>query len=102
MLDDLVFEAEAEAQAGADGDLEDAIASEPAPQGEAAMQPPKWAVDADKWHEAAEAVGLDMPGIEEKFEEPFVVAAYLYKKIGGQVKAECLPPAPGAEALSDD
>jgi hypothetical protein len=66
------------------------------------MQPPKWAVDADKWHEAAEAVGLDMPGIEEKFEEPFVVVAYLYKKLGGTVKPEGLPPAPGAEKLGGE
>lgn len=98
---ELVFDAEAEAQAGADEELEDAIASEPIPQGEAAMQAPKWAVDEEKWHEAAEAVGLDVPGIEEKFEEPFVVAAYLYKKLGGTVKAEGVPPAPGAEKLGD-
>jgi len=99
MINDLVFEAEDAAINGSDPELEDAIASAPMDL----SQPPPWAQDPEKWHEAAEAVGLDVPGIEDKFEEPFVVTAYLYKMIGGSIAGDVsgIPPAPGAEQLGE-
>lgn len=46
-------------------------------------QPPAWATDMATWTKAAEAVGLGKGDTELAYEEPFVVAAYLYKMMGG-------------------
>lgn len=90
-LHELVEEAAQEAEAGHDVDLEDVIAGT---HEATADQAPPWAEDPAKWKEAAEAVGLGVPGTEDKYDEPVVVAAYLYKKIGGPVKGltELQPP----------
>lgn len=93
-LHELVEEAAQAAEAGADTELEDAVA------GVASKGPddvPAFAEDAAKWKEAAEAVGLGGAG-EDMYEEPAVVTAYLYKMIGGAVKGMELPPAPDAPA----
>lgn len=87
-LFELAEEAAEMAQAGQDQELEQVIGSFPEAQG--AEDPPKWATDADKWAEAAEAVGLGT-GADLKYDEPFVVTAYLYKMIGGPISVEELP-----------
>jgi hypothetical protein len=46
-------------------------------------QPPAWA-DPKLWQQAADAVGLGTPD-EDRYPEPYVVVAYLYRKMGGQV-----------------
>lgn len=96
---ELVEEAAEAAESGADTELEDAIAG--TPEDVSADNPPKWAEDPDRWREAAEAVGLGA-GAEDFYEEPVVVAAYLYKKIGGPVRGIATPPLPeGAEPVED-
>jgi hypothetical protein len=91
-IHELVEEAATEAEAGKDQELEDAVAGYTSKSGE---DIPKWAHDPALWKEAADAVGLGVPGTEDKYDEPFVVAAYLYRKLGGPV--EGLEPA-AAEA----
>jgi hypothetical protein len=79
---ELVEEAATEAEAGGDHELEDAAAGT---QSTGPDDPPPWAAhDPQKWAEVAEAVGIGM-GAEEKYAEPTMVAAYLFKKLGGQV-----------------
>ncbi len=92
-IHELVEEAAQEAEAGQDLELEDAIAGTTSQSSE---DVPAWATDADKWAEAAEEVGLGNGG-EDLYEEPYVVAAYLYKKMGGEVKGIELPETPGME-----
>lgn len=96
-LHELVEEAAQEAEAGADVDLEDAIGGT---KTFSAEQPPEWALDAEKWAEAAQAVGLGGAG-DDMYEEPGVVAAYLYKKMGGEVAGMEIPPAPGEGELDE-
>lgn len=91
-LHELVEEAAQAAEAGADQDLEDAVAGYTSA---GAQDVPGWAEDPDAWKQAADAVGLGQPGIEDRYDEPFVVAAYLYKKLGGPVKGMELPEVPG-------
>lgn len=92
---ELVEEAAEAAEAGSDMELEDAIAGYSTQVAEGS---PPWAADADKWQEAAEAVGLGEPDADDRFEEPYAVAAYLYKKLGGSVKSEEGATSPEAEA----
>jgi len=80
---ELVEDAAQAAEGSLDQELEDIIASGPESKGP--DDPPKWAQDPDQWREAAEAVGLGVEGTEDKYEEPFVVTAYLYKMIGGPI-----------------
>jgi hypothetical protein len=96
---DLVEPAAQAAEGSLDPELEDLIASaEPTDSGD---MPPPWATNAEMWKEAAEAVGLGM-GAEDMYEEPFVVTAYLYKMIGGEIQGGGIPQvdaaggAPGA------
>lgn len=97
---ELVEEAAEAAEAARDADLEDAIAG--TPPDATADTPPQWASDPDKWREAAEAVGLGADA-EDKYAEPVVVAAYLYKMIGGPVNGVTSPPLPeGAEPLEEE
>ncbi len=82
-LHELVEEAAQEAEAGADPELEDLIA------GSTSQGPddvPVWALDPEKWAEAAEAVGLGQEGVDAMYEEPYVVTAYLYRKIDGPIQ----------------
>jgi hypothetical protein len=95
-LHELVEEAAQAAESGGDTELEDAVAGTKDAHPD---QPPPWAKDPAKWKEAAEAVGIGVPGTEDKYDEPIVVAAYLYKMIGGPVEgAGALPEAPEAPA----
>ena len=110
----LVEEAAQEAESGHDTELEDLIASSepppPAKEGEGEpdshMQAPHWVTDAEKWDDAADAVGLGDPDKEARYEEPFVVTAYLYKKLGGQIApdaaAEVNPVAGSVDDLVDE
>lgn len=82
-IHELVEQAAQEAEAGQDQDLEDAVAGYTS---KGAEDVPSWAEDATKWKEASDAVGLGTPETEDRYDEPFVVAAYLYKKLGGSVK----------------
>jgi len=96
---ELVEDAAQAAEGAVDPELEDIITSAPESQGP--DDPPQWAGDPEKWKEAAEAVGLGA-GAEDKYEEPFVVTAYLYKMIGGAVATpgedgEMGPPPPPAD-----
>lgn len=92
---ELVEEAAQKAEAGEDVELEDAIAGI---KSEGPEDVPAWAEDAEKWKQAAEAVGLGIPGTEDKYDEPHVVAAYLYKMIDGPVSGLGMPEAPEAPA----
>lgn len=47
-------------------------------------QPPAWASDHEKWQKAMDAVGIGGTN-EARYDEPYAVVAYLYKKIGGPV-----------------
>lgn len=78
---ELVEEAAQEAEAGANTALEDIISGT---ENADPTQPPAWAEDPNIWAEAVQAVGIGA-GAEEKYAEPFVVAAYLYAKLGGPV-----------------
>lgn len=99
-MHELVEEAAQEAEAGKDQELEDAVAGYTS---KGAQDIPHWAEDPEKWKEAAEAVGIGNPQAEDRYDEPFVVAAYLYKKIGGPVKGlAALPEAPGGEQAPSD
>lgn len=80
----MVEEAAQEAEAGQDTELEDALVD--FLNGDTS-QPPQWAGDAELWQKAIEAVGVGTPD-EAKYDEPLVVAAYLYKKLGGAVGGE--------------
>lgn len=93
-IHELVEEAAQEAEASADHELEDLVAGYTEKPSEG---PPEWATDAAKWTEAAEAVGLGTPDAEDRYDEPFVVTAYLYKKLGGMfagapAEASAAPP----------
>jgi len=90
-LFDLVEEAAQKAESGEDVDLEDVVAET---QSAGPDDVPEWVEDPAKWAEAAEAVGLGVPGTEDKYDEPIVVTAYLYKMIGGPVKGLELPDVP--------
>lgn len=92
-LFELVEEAAEAAEAGQDVELEDVIAGS---KSKGPEDPPEWVEDASKWAEAAEAVGLGIPGTEDKYEEPVVVTAYLYKMIHGAVKGLEIPAPPVA------
>lgn len=81
-LPQMVEEAAMAAEEGGDIDLEDMLADYDPSQLDA---PPEWATDAEAWQRAAEAVGLGDPDSEARYDEPFAVAAYLYKMIGGAV-----------------
>lgn len=87
---ELVEDAAQAAEGGLDQELEDTIAGT---DSKGPQDPPPWALEPEKWAEAAEAVGLGVEGLQEKYEEPFVVTAYLYKLIGGQIQAAGLPGA---------
>ena len=91
---ELVEDAAQAAEGGLDQELEDTIAGT---DSKGPQDPPAWALEPEKWAEAAEAVGLGVEGVQDKYEEPFVVTAYLYKLIGGQIQAAELPEAEGAE-----
>lgn len=91
------------AEAGADAELEDILAgTEMPPPSDGTGEPPPpppWATDPQKWQEAADAVGLGDPDMEARYDEPFVVAAYLYKQMGGPISPDALAevsPAGGA------
>jgi len=86
-LFELVEEAAAAAESGVDPELEDIIAGTTS---KGIDDPPPWAKDAEKWHEVAEAVGYGT-GAETKYDEPYVVAAYLYKMAGGEIEGGGLP-----------
>jgi hypothetical protein len=88
-LFELVEEAAQAAEGQADPDIEDAIAGS---DSQGPDDPPEFAQDPEKWAEAAEAVGLGVPGTEDKYDEPFAVTVYLYAMIGG-----AMAPAEGAE-----
>lgn len=93
-LFELVEEAAVAAEAAQDIELEDIIAGT---QSTGPDDLPPWAQDPVKWKEAADAVGLGIPGTEDKYDEPVVVAAYLYKMIGGPVTGSAdIPPVPDA------
>ncbi len=87
---ELVEDAAQAAEAGVDQELEDTIAGT---DSTGPQDPPPWALEPEKWAEAAEAVGLGVEGVQDKYEEPFVVTAYLYKLIGGQIQSAELPSA---------
>lgn len=95
-LHELVEEAAQEAESSADMELEDVVASG---QSTGPDDPPTWATDPAKWKEAAEAVGLGGAG-DDMFDEPYVVTAYLYKKIGGPLAGDVndIPPPPDVPA----
>lgn len=82
-LHELVEEAAQEAEAGADPELEDLIASS---DSKGPDDVPAWALDPEKWAEAAEAVGLGQEGVDAMYAEPYVVTAYLYRKIDGPIQ----------------
>ena len=90
-LFELVEEAATAAEAGQDIDLEDIVAGT---KSTGPQDAPAWAEDPAKWAEAAEAVGLGIPGTEDKYEEPVIVAAYLYKMLQGPVKGLEIPAPP--------
>lgn len=76
----MVEQAAQQAEASADPDLEDLVVDyDQIPPG----QPPSWALDPALWQKATQAVGLGTPEADERYDEPFVVAAYLYKMLGG-------------------
>jgi hypothetical protein len=87
---ELVEDAAQAAEGGLDQELEDTIAGT---DSQGPQDPPPWALEPEKWAEAAEAVGLGIEGVQEKYEEPYVVTAYLYKLIGGAIQASELPGA---------
>lgn len=91
---EMVEEAAAAAAEGADQDLEDVLGAKGTPNAEA----PEWAKDAAKWAEAAQAVGLGDADAESVYDEPGVVAAYLYKQMGGEIEGiDMVPPVEGME-----
>jgi hypothetical protein len=94
---ELVEDAAQAAEGALDQELEDTIAGSDSKGPE---DVPKWALDPEKWKEAAEAVGLGIEGVQEKYEEPYVVTAYLYKMIGGPIAADGQPGAEGAAPKS--
>ena len=91
-LHELVEESAQEAEAGQDIELEDAIAGS---HSQSLEDVPAWAEDQEKWREAAEAVGLGSAG-HDLYDEPDVVTAYLYRKLGGPVKGMEIPAPPEA------
>jgi len=99
-ITELLEEAAQEAEAGSDQALEDAVAgySDDFKPGDI----PEWVQDKDKWNEAAQAVGLGTPEADDAYQEPFVVAAYLYKKLGGGVHGMEADDAGGDGAAPDD
>lgn len=95
MLHEMVEEAAQEAEAGADLELEDAIAGYTSKD---PQEVPDWVEDPDKWADVVEAVDLNGTA-PDMYDEPLVVAAYLYKKIGGGVKG--ISSAEGADASEE-
>jgi hypothetical protein len=97
---EMVEKAAADAAASSDQELEDALGVSGTPVD---ATPPAWATDADKWAQAAEAVGLGVPDAAMAYDEPGVVAAYLYKQMGGAVQGQdMVPPVAGAEGSPEE
>lgn len=45
--------------------------------------PPPWALDADKWDRARQAV--ERRGWDDAFADPWAMVAYIYKRMGGRI-----------------
>src|SRR5581483_6077385 len=95
-LAQLVEEAAQEAEAGQDHEIEDKLVDYM--HGDQSA-PPAWATDHDLWQKAADAVGLGGAD-DQKYDEPYAVVAYLYKKLGGQMQPAAAHDA-GAEGHAD-
>lgn len=80
---EMVEQAAQAAEAGSDIELEDQLVDF---LGGDTTQPPAWA-DPAMWAKAAEAVGIGTPN-EDRYNEPQVVVAYLYKAMGGGMSGE--------------
>lgn len=86
-MSELLEEAAQEAEAMSNPEIEDLIAGYSMEQNEDPLQPPEWAEDPELWEHVAKTVGLDVPELSARYEEPFAVAAYLYAKMGGPIAA---------------
>lgn len=81
-MSEMLEEAAQEAETQANPELEDLIAGYTLSDTDP-MQAPEWAADTELWEHVAKTVGLDVPELSARYEEPFAVAAYLYAKMGG-------------------
>lgn len=79
-IEALAEEAAQAAEASSDPDIEDVLVD----YDEKDTSPPKWAEDKDLWDEAVSAIGLGTDD-EDRYDEPYAVVAYLYKKLGGKI-----------------
>ena len=95
----MVEDAAAAAEAGGDIELEDVLADYDLTQMDVA---PGWATDKEAWEKAKTAVGLGEPEAEDRYEEPFAVAAYLYKMLGGKMGGWSQEPDEPTESLEEE
>lgn len=85
-MSEMLEEAAQEAEAMANPEIEDLIAGYTLEGDVDPMAVPAWASDPELWEHVAKTVGLDVPELSARYEEPFAVAAYLYAKMGGPLK----------------